>query len=372
LMPRPTQYIRQMIDLVQTLVDNGHAYVAEDGAVYFDVQSFPDYGRLSGNTLEALRAGSGGRVDDATQAMKKHPADFLLWKPDPSHIMKWPSPWGEGYPGWHLECSVMAQTLLGRDTNGRIDIHSGGEDNLFPHHECEIAQARGATGADTFARYWLHGRHLIVEGEKMSKSKGNFFTLRDLLRKGASPAAIRLELIRTHYRSNANFTFQGLRDSQRQVERWKKLHSMLRDARDKPMPPSDPGPLGATLDPFRGSLANDLNIAGAIGVLNEAVGRYSLDTPLPTGEAGNPPYQTELDALEAMDLVLGVLGLEHEAHEEAGDVDVTLIEQKIADRDAARAAKDWAAADRIRDELAELGIAIKDGAEGTTWSRIVK
>jgi cysteinyl-tRNA synthetase len=372
LMPRPTRYIPQMIDLVQTLIDNEHAYVAEDGAVYFDVQSFPDYGQLSGNTLEALRAGSGGRVNEATQALKKHPADFLLWKPDASHIMKWPSPWGEGYPGWHLECSVMAQSLLGRDTNGRIDLHSGGEDNLFPHHECEIAQARGATGADSFARYWLHGRHLIVEGEKMSKSKGNFFTLRDLLGKGASPAAIRLELIKTHYRSNANFTFQGLRDSQRQIERWKKLHSLLQDARDKPMPQAEHGPLADALDAFRGSLANDLNIAGAIGVLNESVARYGFDAPLPTGVPGNPLYATELDALEAMDIVLGVLELAHEAHEEAGGIDVSLVEQKIADRNAARAAKDWAAADRIRDELAEMGIAIKDGAEGTTWTRIVR
>jgi cysteinyl-tRNA synthetase len=372
LMPRPTRYIPQMIDLVQRLIKNGHAYVAEDGAVYFDVQSFPDYGQLSGNTLDSIRTGGGGRVCEVTQAFKKHPADFLLWKPDPSHIMRWPSPWGEGYPGWHLECSVMAQTLLGKDTNGRIDIHSGGEDNLFPHHECEIAQARGATGAETFARYWLHGRHLIVEGEKMSKSRGNTYTLGDLLKKGASPAAIRLELIKTHYRSNANFTFQGLRDSQRQIERWKTLHSLLQDARTRPMPQAGPGPLSAALDSFRGALANDLNIAGAIGVLNEAVGRYSLDAPLPVGEAGNPVYGIELEALEAMDVVLGVLPLEHEAREEAGGVDVSLIEQKIADRNAARAAKDWVAADRIRDELAELGIAIKDSTEGTTWRRIVK
>jgi len=372
LMPRPTRYIEPMVDLVKALIDKGHAYVADDGAVYFDVQSFPDYGQLSGNTLDSIRSGGGGRVCQVTQAFKKHPADFLLWKPDPSHIMKWPSPWGEGYPGWHLECSVMAQSLLGRDTNGQIDIHSGGEDNLFPHHECEIAQARGATGADYFARFWLHGRHLIVEGEKMSKSKGNTYTLGDLLKKGASPAAIRLELIKTHYRSNANFTFQGLRDSQRQIERWKKLQSMLQAARDEPMPQADPGPLAAALDAFRGLLANDVNIAGAIGVLNEAIGWYDLDAPLPAGSAGSPTYAGELEALEAMDVVLGVLTLEHEAREDAGGVDVPLIEQKIVDRNAARAAKDWAAADAIRDELAELGIAIKDSAGGTTWSRIVK
>jgi cysteinyl-tRNA synthetase len=146
LMPRPTRCIPEMIELVETLIDKGHAYVADDGAVYFDVQTFGEYGRLSGNTPDAVREAAGGRVDEAHQAHKRHPADFLLWKPDPAHLMRWPSPWGEGYPGWHLECSVMAQGLLGRDTNGVIDIHSGGEDNIFPHHECEIAQTRCAFG----------------------------------------------------------------------------------------------------------------------------------------------------------------------------------------------------------------------------------
>ena len=170
LIPRPTRYIPQMIELVETLIKRGNAYAAGDGAVYFDVRSFPGYGRLSGNTIDALREAAGGRVDAAHQARKKHPADFLLWKSDPQHIMRWPSPWGEGYPGWHLECSVMAQSLLGSDTNGVIDIHSGGEDNIFPHHESEIAQTCSATGEAAFARYWFHTRLLIVEGEKMSKN----------------------------------------------------------------------------------------------------------------------------------------------------------------------------------------------------------
>ncbi len=152
LLPRPTRYIPQMIELVERLIDKGHAYVAGDGAVYFDVRSFPEYGRLSGNTLDGLREAAGGRIATVHQAVKKHPADFLLWKPDPRHIMRWPSPWGEGYPGWHLECSVMAQTLLAQDTGGVIDIHSGGEDNIFPHHECEIAQTRCAMDAPAFAR----------------------------------------------------------------------------------------------------------------------------------------------------------------------------------------------------------------------------
>ncbi|MBM4112680.1 MAG: cysteine--tRNA ligase, partial [Phycisphaerae bacterium] len=192
LMPRPTRLIPQMISLVERLIERGFAYVASDGVVYFDVRRFPDYGKLSGNTLDALREGAGERVSAANQAVKRHPADFMLWKPDPAHLMKWPSPWGEGYPGWHLECSVMAAALLGEE----IDLHSGGEDNIFPHHECEIAQSRCAFGTPSFARTWFHTRHLFVESQKMSKSRGNFFTARDIFAKGATPAALRLELVR--------------------------------------------------------------------------------------------------------------------------------------------------------------------------------
>jgi cysteinyl-tRNA synthetase len=371
IMPRPTRYIEPMIELVQQLIDEGHAYVADDGVVYYDVQSFPDYGRLSGNTPDRIRAGEGGRVTEQTQAHKRHPADFMLWKADPAHLMKWESPWGTGYPGWHLECSVMAMRLLGANTNGVIDIHSGGEDNIFPHHECEIAQACGASGEQRFARYWFHTRFLIVESEKMSKSKGNFFTVRDLLAKGASPAAIRLELIKTHYRSNANFTFQGLKDVQRQINRWKKLEAWLERHAGQPMPGDEPGPLEAALEPFRQALANDLNIAGAIGVLNEAVGRHDVEAT-PPGGSGAHTYVSELDALRTMDRVLGVLDLEHESIEASADVDVEAIEGKIAERNTARAAKDFATADRIRDELASMGIEIKDSPDGTTWQRVVQ
>jgi cysteinyl-tRNA synthetase len=370
LMPRPTQYVPQMVDLVQTLIERGHAYVASDGVVYFDVQSFPEYGRLSGNTLDQLRGGAGGRVDEATQAIKKHPADFMLWKPDASHIMKWPSPWGEGYPGWHLECSVMAQELLGADTNGVIDLHSGGEDNLFPHHECEVAQACCATGNEHFARYWLHGRHLMVEGEKMSKSKGNFYTVRDILARGASPAALRLELIKTHYRSNANFTFQGLKDSQRQIERWAKLRDWLERHADVSL--AEAGPLTVALPLFTAALGDDLNVAKAIGILNEAAALHDVSaTPQRVGD-GSFTLEDELGALYAMDSVLGVLDLDHDAPTDGDEDDAALIEAKIIERREARTNKDYATSDRIRDELLEMGIEIKDGPEGTTWKRVVK
>jgi len=360
-LPRPTRYVPEMIALIERLVSEGHAYVADDGVVYFDVASFPDYGALSGNTIDDLREGEGGRVAESDQAFKRSPADFMLWKPDSTHLMRWPSPWGEGYPGWHLECSAMAEALLGRD--GEIDLHSGGEDNIFPHHECEIAQSRCATGASSFARHWFHTRHLIVEGEKMSKSRGNFFTVRDILAKGVSPAALRLELVRTHYRQNANFTMQGLRDCQRQVDRWCRLADRLRSA--EPRESADAGPLESALEPFMHALSDDLNVQGAIGVLSEAVGAHSADPDL------DADPRRELRALCRMDSVLGVLDRNEVVGEDDEEL-ATTVESLIAARLKARTEKDWAEADRIRDEIAALGVMIKDGAEGTTWSRIVE
>ena len=362
-MPRPTAYVQQMIELVQSLIDNNHAYVASDGVVYFDVMSYPDYGKLSGNTLDSLRSGEGGRVDMETQSIKKHPADFMLWKPDAKHLMRWESPWGEGYPGWHLECSAMACALLG----SVIDIHSGGEDNIFPHHECEIAQSCCATGETMFANYWFHTRFLLVDGGKMSKSKGNFFTLRALLDMGATPAAVRLELIKTHYRSNANFTLQGLKDAQRQIERWQRLKCWLEQHAQHPINAN--GPLAQAKEKFMGAMCDDLNVAGAIGALSEAVSAYVVDQdPSVTGKGGH--LQDELDALITMDGVLGVLALKCEAS--TSELAVETIEAMLDERIAARENKDWSRADDIRDELLEMGIEIKDGPEGTSWTRVVK
>jgi cysteinyl-tRNA synthetase len=262
----------------------------------------------------------------------------------------------------------MASSLLGTETNGVIDIHSGGEDNIFPHHECEIAQSCCAAGEQHFARYWFHTRFLMVEGAKMSKRTGSFYTVRDLVQKGHSPAAIRLELIKTHYRSNANFTFQGLKDSQRQIARWSRLRAWLETHREATQPTDGPGPLETALPAFCAALENDLNIAGAIGVLNEAISQHSPDAAPGAGADGHRTYASELDALNRMDSVLGVLTLQSTG--ETGDVDVALVEEKIAERNEARANKDWAGADRLRDELVEMGVAIKDGAGGTTWERL--
>jgi cysteinyl-tRNA synthetase len=377
LMPRATASIPGMVAMIQRLIERGHAYAT--GApgrqtVYFSVQTFPPYGRLSGNTLDKLREGAGGRISDQNQSQKRHPADFLLWKSDPSHIMKWPSPWGEGYPGWHIECSVMSFARLFEENSHRgtapghqglpllpdgqpvIDIHSGGEDNIFPHHECEIAQTCSALNQDpakgTFARLWFHPRFLFVEGAKMSKSRGNFFTARDLFAKGYEPAAVRLELIRTHFRSNANFTEQGLKDSARIVERWRRFAQQAGAA--------GPGALNAEVSSaFAAAMNDDLNIAGAIGIIN----KWASETDSPT--------RADAALLERFDHVLGLLERERPA---GLDTDIALfapglapdalVIQKLADRRAARAAKDFKRSDAIRDELAAMGYDIKDVAGG--------
>ena len=357
-MPRATTLIPEMIAFIEKLIERGSAYVVNDTVVYFSVESFPNYGKLSGNTLTELQSGAGGRVDEAHQAHKKHPADFLLWKVDPSHLMKWDSPWGAGYPGWHLECSVMAMNLLGGDTGGMIDIHSGGEDLIFPHHECEIAQSCCASGSPDFAKYWIHSRFLFVDGEKMSKSKGTFYTAKDVFKKGVSPAALRLELIKTHYRSNANFTFQGLKDSERIIKRW---HAFLDKTESSNAPAQSTTDMTALETSFRDALANDLNVAGALGIINKWIG------------ATDQPSKQDGEMLRQFDQVLGLLDLDDETPPEAqpagDDLDVDYIEQLIKERAQARKDKNFTRADEIRTELDQMNIELTDGPEGTTWSR---
>lgn len=366
IMPRPTRMIREQLELVITLLRKGHAYIAADGVCYFDTRSFPDYGRLSGNTPDRIRSGAGGRVSADAQSVKNHPADFMLWKPDSAHLMKWNprtvladvtdpdrAAWrdrlGEGYPGWHLECSAMARARLGDE----IDLHSGGEDNIFPHHECEIAQSRCATGRPSFARYWFHARFLMVEGEKMSKSKGNFFTIRDLMAKGFDPAAIRLELIKTHYRSNANFTEQGLKDSGRMAERW-------RDFAARAAASPEAGATDAEAErAFAGAMSDDLNVAGAIGAINTWMNRAAR------------PTRADAALMGRFDDVLGVLSLRPAAAGGGGQrsEEDARIDDLVRRRTEARKTKNWAEADRIRDELNRLNIAVEDTPAGPKWSR---
>lgn len=344
-MPRATEHIDAMQAMIGRLIESNHAYVAEDGAVYYAVESFPEYGKLSGNTLDKLRGGAGGRIQAEHQKGKRHPADFLLWKPDASHLMKWDSPWGAGYPGWHIECSAMATSLLGQDV---IDIHTGGEDNIFPHHECEIAQTRGATGEDTFARFWMHGRHLMVEGEKMSKSKGNFFTARQIFEgeftgRSVDPAVLRYELIRAHYRSNTDVSVKGMEDSAKAVRKLREFASRAQ------------GDIGADVGDhpavaaFLATLADDLNIAGAIGIVFEYV----------NGEGEKDPRSAAV--MKTFDAVLAVLDSEASSD---GD-----IETLCANLDAARAAKNFEEADALRQKIIDAGYDVKTTPDGTIASR---
>ncbi len=346
-----TQNIDVMQEMISQLIENDHAYVGPDGVVYYSVESFSDYGKLSGNTLDHLQAGAGGRVSDSDQASKRHPADFMLWKADSSHIMKWDSPWGTGYPGWHIECSCMARKRLGRDV---IDIHTGGEDLIFPHHECEIAQSRGATGADSFARFWMHARFLMVEGEKMSKSKGNFWTVRDVLEGRATgievhPAVLRLELIKSHYRSNMNFTKKGLQDSAGVVKRLRELRTRLESEAPEPVEVEMSHPV---LEAFGSAIADDLNVAGALGAI------------LPWAAGAHPNAAESLAVLDRINTVLAVAPL-GEVGSETSSSDQLDVASLCAAMDAARAAKDWAESDAIRAQLEEAGYDVKTTPDGT-------
>jgi len=352
-----TDNIPVMQEMIARLIESGHAYVTDEGVVYYDVASFPDYGKLSGNTLDQLQEGAGGRVLAEDQAGKRHPKDFLLWKSDPSHIMKWDSPWGTGYPGWHIECSVMATKGLGREV---IDIHTGGEDLIFPHHECEIAQTRGATGEASFARLWMHARFLLVEGRKMSKREGNFFTVRDVLGGAVTgrpvhPAVLRYELIKSHYRSNMNFTAKGLVDSAAAVRRMNEFvesHEAQTGGAGAEVDASHP-----VLAEFLGALADDLNISGALGVLHP----FLADPPGDAREA--------LGVFRRMNEILDVapLGARGAASPDAAPSAPDAIdpEAKCREIDDARARKDYAAADAIRAELLEAGYEVRSTSEGT-------
>ena len=346
--PRATDFVlprtdgkADMVTLIKQLIARGHAYEA-GGEVLFDVQSMPDYGALSGRKLDEQLAGARVAVD----AHKKNPADFVLWKLSSEHEPGWDSPWGRGRPGWHIECSAMSAAYLGNV----FDIHGGGLDLIFPHHENEIAQSRCAHGTATMANYWMHNGFLEVEGAKMSKSLGNFVTIRELLNDWPGEA-LRLNMLKTHYRSPIDWTLKGLEESKRVIDSW---YDIVGDDTQAP---------GKADDGVVSLLSDDLNTSGVITRLHAiASGR--------TEASGSAPIEIKR-TLKASAMLLGLLGKMKreylESNPKAVTVNKAVVDALIADRTAARARKDFKESDRIRDELAAMGVVIKDSKEGTTW-----
>ena len=347
--PKATEFIPEMIELVRRLIDNGHAYVSNN-SVYYDISSFPRYGRLSGNPIEELMPGARLEVNPD----KRDPRDFALWVTDPRHIMRWESPWGVGYPYWHVECSAMAMKLLGDS----IDIHCGGEDNIFPHHECEIAQSEGATGK-RYVRYWMHIRFLLVDGKKMSKSLGNFHTLRDLLEKGYDATAVRYLLLSTHYRQPLNFTLGGIDAAKEAINRLNDFRLRMREAAEGGAPenPAVAKAIEKGRTGFEEAMDDDLNISPALAAL------FNMVSDINRLDAGPEGARRALDFLDRVNGVLNVLPED----EELGDAE---IERLIEERQQARNDRDFARADAIRDQLKDMGIALEDTARGVRWKRI--
>jgi cysteinyl-tRNA synthetase len=417
-MPRATGHVEGMKRVITELLQRGFAYTAGTPgarAVYFDVQKSGGYGRLSGNTLDHLRGGAGGRIDVRNQQEKHHPADFLLWKEDASHKMKWSAPehdqckgWGEGYPGWHIECTAMSLDRLvpgglqaALHKHAEIDLHSGGEDNIFPHHECEIAQSCAFTGAPRFARHWFHPRFLMVDGAKMSKSKGTFYTPRELIGRvidgvRIDESAVRLELIKSHYRANADFSLQGLKHSASRIERWRELASALHRAVQQQQ--NSPVPVfNQWAHKFVVAMTADLNIAGALSAIDIAKNALNIDLgphhqpsfphdlngkrfaipsePLDQVDiddmiASGDSAKVHLAKLHQIDRILGVIFSPDKSQDTGiavylpGVSPSAEVETLLTERRDAKKAKDFARSDAIRDQLAGMGYAVKDVAGG--------
>jgi cysteinyl-tRNA synthetase len=349
--PRATEHVAEMIEMIQRLLEAGHAYRAE-GNVYFDVRSFPRYGRLSGNTLAALEAGASGRV--AERSEKRSPHDFALWKSDPKHLQQWDSPFGRGFPGWHIECSAMARRYLG-DT---LDVHTGGPDNKFPHHECEIAQSECVTGLP-FARFWIHCGRLELAGRKMSKREGALVTVPELLRQGYAGRDVRLYLIKHHYRAPLPFEPALLDEAVRTRERLENFVGFEMARRPEGAESPEIARLAEqTTRDFRAALEDDLNTSAALAALHEFVTAVNRIGPARADAA------RAVAVLRDADRVLGVLGEAPSAR--ADDAEIA---QLVAERDAARRARDFARADALRDALSARGIELLDAPDGTHWRR---
>jgi cysteinyl-tRNA synthetase len=355
--PRATEHINEMVAFVQRLVRKGFAYEAE-GSIYYDISKFKRYGRLSGARLNELKVGA--RVD-SDEYSKGEARDFVLWKgwrPDDGDVF-WETPIGKGRPGWHIECSVMSMKYLGTT----LDIHSGGEDLIFPHHENEIAQSESVTGK-TFVKYWLHSGMLRVGGRKMAKSLGNFFTLRDLLSKGHDPSAVRYLLMSGHYRAQLNFTEGALEDAEKAIKSLRATHQRLKTV--EPTGRLDNAQLRKTLSigrhEFEEAMDNDLNTPKALAALHRLA--RAVNRAIGQGELSERDTVAALLLFSDLDRVFGVL-VDHVERQPLPEE----AERLIRERNEARARKDWTTADRLRQQLAQMGILIEDTPTGTVWKR---
>jgi cysteinyl-tRNA synthetase len=338
--PRATAYIARMQEIISRLVERGHAYEV-DGTVYYDIASFPGYGKLSRNSTEQLLAGSRGEPDPR----KRSPGDFTLWKAaGGKRLQVWDSPWGPGFPGWHIECSAMSTALLGE----RFDIHTGGSDNVFPHHEAEIAQSEGAFGHEV-VRYWMHGEHLMLSGARMAKSSGNFFRITELEEQGFDPLAFRYLALQAKYRTKLNFSVEGLAGADRAL---RQLRARVADWRAGP-----DGPAGAFDERFRAAIADDLDLPGAMALVSEVV-----RSDLAPGTRAS--LLLDWDRVLGLDLGRGVDDARGAAELPAGAAEL------LSQRERARAERDYATSDRLRDELAALGVRVTDTRDGQRWETV--
>ncbi|MBU6383898.1 MAG: cysteine--tRNA ligase [Verrucomicrobia bacterium] len=349
--PEATAYIPQMIQMIETLMKKGYAYKSQNGSIYFSIRKFPKYGRLSHLKLSDLKENASGE-NEADEYEKDNIADFVLWKiydPARDGQIYWESPFGKGRPGWHIECSAMSASLLGEP----IDIHCGGVDNMFPHHENEIAQSECCSG-HLFVRHWIHVEHLLVDQKKMSKSLGNFYTLRDLLQRGYTGKEVRYLLLSTHYRTQLNFTFAGLDAARSSLQRIEDLVLRLRSiSADRPKTDG----LKSARIKFKEALADDLNISAALAVLFDLI--RELNTLCDRNQLGNLEALEALQLLSDWDRVLGVLPLEKKSEE----IPLELL-QFLDRRESARREKNWRLSDEMRDAITARGYVIEDTPQG--------
>ena len=351
--PRATEHITDIVQMIKGLLRKGYAY-KKNGSIYFDISKFPRYGQLSKIKLDKLKPGK--RVE-ADEYAKERVQDFALWKEKKEGEPSWPTEIGNGRPGWHIECSVMSTKYLGFT----FDIHCGGVDNIFPHHENEIAQSEAYSG-QKFVNYWLHCHHLIVEGEKMSKSKGNFFTLRDLLQKEIEPMALRFLLLSTHYRKMLNFTFEALHQAEASLQR---IRDFLYELEKSSFPSGENEQVGKLMEEtrqkFTESLSDDLNISEALAALFELIRQANV--LIKQNKILREDARKLISFIHSLDLVLAVLPQEKE---ESLPPEIL---KKIKEREKARQKKNYQLADKIRQELKEQGIILEDTKDGVRWKR---